>query len=341
MRKLTSTLFALLLLAPTHAQGKETAKIREAAEAALANQDWDTAIASFKQLVEADDKDAKAWLLLGYSLHAKGSLDEALKVHLRAAEFSEVAPIATYNVACVYSLQGKKDDALNWLTKAVKVGFNRPEHVQEDPDMEALRAEPRYKELLAQMEKNAATSPRVTVYAGSFDRKLARMVLFGGKGSLGGVSISYGQPRWNDSYEQHLASPKSENRRWRFGKDEWTTLDTSVPLTLGDQQLAAGVYYLTLERRGDQFLLAALDPTSVHAQTIDPYLAHQTKGGTEVAMKHETVDEVSKVLDIRLLETMGSPGAGELVIRFGPHKLSTKVALQVKGTDGGHGQNAK
>lgn len=327
----TALVLALLAAMPTAQAGEKTSAIRETADTAVASGDWPTAIESFQKLVEINPKDGRSWHMLGYSLHASGDLDKALKVHLKATEFPEVAAIASYNAACVYALRGDKEEALNWLAKAAERGFGGADHMAEDTDMDVLRKEPRYKEIVARIEKNATQPAAVQVFAGTFERKLARMVLFAGRGSVGGVSISYGQPAWQDSYEKTIASPQGQNRRWRFGKDEWTTLDASVPLTLGDQELPAGVYYLTIEHKGDAFVLAALDPAAVHAETIDPFVAHLTKGGIEVTLKHETTDEVEPRLSIRLNGSIGSPGSGEMVVRFGPHRLSAPIRLHARG----------
>ncbi|HLU40227.1 MAG TPA: tetratricopeptide repeat protein [Planctomycetota bacterium] len=339
MRTILVTLLPLLLAVASHAQagGKETAKIRHAADAAVASGDWTTAVASFRELVEADPKDARAWHMLGYSLHAKGDLDEALKAHVKAAEFHETAPIATYNAACVHALRfarsgdpADKEEALKWLARAAKVGFAGAEHMRSDSDMDSLRSDPRYREIAAEVEKNATSSANVQVYAGSFDRKLARLVVFSGQGSAGALAISYGQPRWQERFDEIVRSEKFRDQRWRFGKDEWTTLTATVPLEIAGKELPAGIYYLTLAHRDPEFVLAALDPNEVHARSLDPYMARMTTGGIEVALKHERVDEIAERLEIRLVESMGSPGAGELVVRFGPHKLSAPFALRCR-----------
>jgi tetratricopeptide (TPR) repeat protein len=330
MHRLVSTLLAAALVTSLCAQNQDTSSLREAADSAVASADWKTAIANYKKLVDANAKDGRSWHMLGYSLHASGDLEEALKIHLKAAEFPDFAPIASYNAACVYALRGDKDAALKWLETAAQKGFDRASHIAEDTDMDALRDEPRFKEIVAKIEKNSTQSPRVQTFAGSFDRKLARMVLFAGQGSIGGVSISYGQVDWKDKYDEMIASPKYQGHRWRLGKDEWTTLDTSVPLTIGDAEISPGIYYLTLAHKDGKFVLAAIDPASVHAHTIDPYLAHKTTGGTEVVLAHEETDAVAEQLTIKLASAMGAVGKGELVVRFGKHKLSAPIALHTK-----------
>jgi hypothetical protein len=338
MRTLATSLLVVLFAATTHAQStpapaQDADKIRKAAQAAVDKRDWDTAAANFQKLVEVNPQDGSAWHMLGYTLHGGGKWDEALKAHIKATEFKEVAPVANYNVACVYALQGKKDQAFQWLAKAAKAGFSGAEHMETDSDMDALRGDPRYQEIVAQIESNAS-NPAVQVYAMTGARQMSRVVMFAGRGSVGGASVSYGQPAWHAKYDQMIKEPKYENHRWRLGKDEWTTLDTSVAMQLGDQELQAGIYYLTLARRGSDFVLAALEPKNVHKHTIDPYMAHLTTGGTEVVLTHEKVDEVADTLEIDLVQKAGTQGAGDLVIRFGPHKLSAPFGLQAK--TGGH-----
>ena len=45
------------------------------------------------------------------------------------------------------------------------------------------------------------------------------------------LSVDYGQPPWKQQYADAIGSEKSVGKRWRFGADFWTTLDTNVDLT--------------------------------------------------------------------------------------------------------------
>ena len=322
---------ALALLTVT-GRAQETAdvgKLRKTADAAVATQDWTSAVATYRKLVEADPKDGKSWHMLGYSLHATGDLDAAIEVHIKATEFPAVAPIASYNVACVHALKGRSEQALTWLEKAAALGFTGASHIANDPDMDALRDLPRFKRALQRIEQNTGDSPALQVFTVNTDRKLSRFVLFGGGGSAGGASITYGQPTWSPKYDELAQSTKFENRRWRFGKDEWTTLDASVPMTIGSTKVDAGVWYLTLERRGEEFVMAILDPAAVHKYTIDPFVAHLTTGGKEVVLEHRRSDEVVGALTIELQGDRSSSGRGALEVAFGPHRLSAPVQLHI------------
>lgn len=331
MRKLARLLGPTLLVALTHAQGQPTdpVKQRATAQAAVANADWKTAIDGFRALTASNPKDGQAWFMLGYSLHMDGKLDDALTAHLEAAKFPNYAPMALYNAACARALKGDKPGALDALDKAVTAGFRDTNQLDGDTDLDSLRGEARFKALAEKIASAASNRPEVQVYAGSFDRKLARMVLFGNTGSQGAVSISYGQPEWQEKYEQMLDDPKMQGRRWRMGRDEWTTLDASVDVTIGEQRLPAGIYYLTLSRNEGKITLTALDPAEVHKQTIDPYVAHQTKGGRDITLQHNKVDGLAKQLEITL-EAGTDTGAGTLTIAFGRHRLSAAVQIHRK-----------
>ena len=55
---------------------------------------------------------------------------------------------AYYNMACVYALQGSKDMALRYLQIAAMNGYATAGGMDEDPDLESLRAEPGYRALV-------------------------------------------------------------------------------------------------------------------------------------------------------------------------------------------------
>ncbi|MGD2090591.1 MAG: hypothetical protein PVH61_30745 [Candidatus Aminicenantes bacterium] len=78
----------------------------------------------------------------------------------RAALFFEIAlragnerPNLFYNLACVYSLAGNKKKALNYLEQAVKKGFNDLEWIKKDKDLDFIRNEKEFKEIIRQLDK--------------------------------------------------------------------------------------------------------------------------------------------------------------------------------------------
>jgi TolB-like protein/Flp pilus assembly protein TadD/tRNA A-37 threonylcarbamoyl transferase component Bud32 len=53
-----------------------------------------------------------------------------------------------YNVACLFALEGEAESAIENLECAFRTGFARREWIEQDPDLESLRDEPRFQALL-------------------------------------------------------------------------------------------------------------------------------------------------------------------------------------------------
>lgn len=52
-----------------------------------------------------------------------------------------------YNVACLYALKGESDEAIECLETAVQAGVAHKEWVDNDPDLDSLRDDPRFEAL--------------------------------------------------------------------------------------------------------------------------------------------------------------------------------------------------
>jgi len=81
----------------------------------------------------------------------------------RALEWAELArsiepddPMVLYNLACIFSKAGEVDDALDCLDRAVRGGLVQRGWIVNDPDLEAVRAHPRYAEVLAWVDQAKA-----------------------------------------------------------------------------------------------------------------------------------------------------------------------------------------
>ena len=58
--------------------------------------------------------------------------------------------LASYNMACIRALSGKKEEALKYLEIALKNGYNDIKHLQIDKDLMSIRKESEYERLLFQ-----------------------------------------------------------------------------------------------------------------------------------------------------------------------------------------------
>ncbi len=74
-------------------------------------------------------------------------------------KLAEVVPTSqrgwgsAYNLACAYALTGERGQALDWLEKAVEMGWRDVEHLKKDADLDSLRTEPRYARLLERLQR--------------------------------------------------------------------------------------------------------------------------------------------------------------------------------------------
>lgn len=66
----------------------------------------------------------------------------------KARELGVEGATCPYNTACCYSLMGKADEAFRWLKVAFEEGMDNWSLVESDSDLDAIRSDPRYQELL-------------------------------------------------------------------------------------------------------------------------------------------------------------------------------------------------
>ncbi len=125
------------------------------AQELIESEDYDEAAKIYKKILDDDPKNAFACYRLGYALHAAGKLDEAIVYHEKATKFPGTCGIANYNWGCALSLKGDKEHALKKLRQAVKHGYVRLDAYHNDPDLDNLRDEKDFQDLVAQLESDA------------------------------------------------------------------------------------------------------------------------------------------------------------------------------------------
>jgi len=87
--------------------------------------------------------------------YQRGDIAEALRIIKEAHLVAPTSSIVLYNLACFNALSGNQDEALTWLEKAVDAGFQAPNKINSDSDLESLRGHPRYQAALDKASKVA------------------------------------------------------------------------------------------------------------------------------------------------------------------------------------------
>src|SRR5882672_10236866 len=101
--------------------------------------------------LELNPDDARALYLGGGALVQVGERARGLEWARRAQAIDPDDPGVLYNVACVYSFLGQPDDAFACLEKSIRNGFGHREWLENDSDLDPLRADPRFQALLSKI----------------------------------------------------------------------------------------------------------------------------------------------------------------------------------------------
>ena len=82
------------------------------------------------------------------NLTTKGLLKEGLKVDQKLVQVRLADPTAHYTLACRYALMKQPDLALTTLRKAVELGYRDFQYMVQDRDLDSIRKDPRFRDLL-------------------------------------------------------------------------------------------------------------------------------------------------------------------------------------------------
>jgi tetratricopeptide (TPR) repeat protein len=120
------------------------------AEALTKEKKWPEAAAAWQKVVDANPHLGRAWRELGTALLRKGDYRKAIPAFERTRELGSGYPFnAAYNIACCHALLGEKEQALDWLQKALDLGFRSLRQIREDNDLRSLRDDERFKKMVA------------------------------------------------------------------------------------------------------------------------------------------------------------------------------------------------
>jgi len=82
------------------------------------------------------------------NLTIKGRLADGLAIDRQLVATRPSDPTAHYNLACRYALLKQPDQALGSLRKAVELGYRDFSFMEEDQDLDSIRKDPRFRQLV-------------------------------------------------------------------------------------------------------------------------------------------------------------------------------------------------
>ncbi len=79
----------------------------------------------------------------------RGAYEQALELNQRILALDAADSVAHYNQACSFSMLGNVESGLRALKRAVRTGYSDLAHLEADADLELLRSDLRYFDVLA------------------------------------------------------------------------------------------------------------------------------------------------------------------------------------------------
>jgi len=120
-------------------------------------EDLDFQIRFFEDLIRDDQEFIDALIPLADAYTRKGWFDKGLLLDKKLARLSPSDPVILYNLSCSYALLNQEQKALEALKRALDLGYQDLDWMEEDPDLAGLRGKDGYKELIRNYFPEAGT----------------------------------------------------------------------------------------------------------------------------------------------------------------------------------------
>ena len=110
-------------------------------------QELDVEISFLEGLAKRDPEYIEALQLLGDDYTKRGRFPEGLAIDEHLSRLLPEDSMVFYNLACSFSLTDRVDDSITALKKAVQLGYDDSKWMDEDPDLNKIRSDPRFEQI--------------------------------------------------------------------------------------------------------------------------------------------------------------------------------------------------
>ncbi len=102
----------------------------------------------FDSILERNNSNSDVLRRQAELLSRQGDHESALQLDRRLVQLHPNDPIIQYNVACSLAMTGQTREAIQVLARAIELGYHDFAHMEADADLDQLRDEPSFQELL-------------------------------------------------------------------------------------------------------------------------------------------------------------------------------------------------
>ncbi len=107
----------------------------------------------FAKILERYNEYVDVLRVQGNNLTLKGRYFEGLQIDKRLVTLRPQDPLAHYNLACSYALVKKTDLSLKTLRRAIELGYRDFRYMREDRDLDSIRHDPRFRQMMREFER--------------------------------------------------------------------------------------------------------------------------------------------------------------------------------------------
>lgn len=108
---------------------------------------WTRAVDQYEMALAHSTELPQVYLNLSTAMLKQKKFKEALSRLRRLEQLAPDLPELHYNLACYFALTGNLEEGVQALENAFRKGYNNRADLDSDPDLEALRPLPRFKQL--------------------------------------------------------------------------------------------------------------------------------------------------------------------------------------------------
>jgi len=111
----------------------------------------------------------------GAAAYQNGDYEACARLFERAYEAGATTPAVPYNAACCFARLGQIENAFKHLDLATQRGWRDVDHLNSDPDLESLRSDKRWADMVDRAAAHRAEFRRSMTHADLYDELMRRM----------------------------------------------------------------------------------------------------------------------------------------------------------------------